>query len=282
LKSIGGQPNRFPAGESRVRFAGSPQLVASVAVQFRQLLPDQRPVEIEDLLGSLKLGSQASDDRPYTVVNFVSSADGRATLEGRSGGLGDDGDRAMFHGLREQVDAVMAGTGTLRTERYGRLLGKPERRQRRAERGLAPEPLACMVTRSGEVPTGIPLFAEPEALVAVFSPVEVDVAGCAAQVKVVRLDPGELTLTTVLRALRRDFGVRSLLCEGGPTLFASMLAEGVVDELFLTMAPLLAGGGMEPAITAGPELADPAALSISWLLEREASLYLRYALRQSS
>src|SRR5689334_7850681 len=99
-----------------------------MAVRFRQLLPDAGAVEVEDLLGSLDLAARAPDDRPLTVVNFVSSADGRATVKGRSGGLGDDGDRAMFHGLRERVDAVMAGTRTLRTESYGRILGRPERR----------------------------------------------------------------------------------------------------------------------------------------------------------
>ncbi len=251
-------------------------------MQFRQLLPDQGPVEIEDLLGSLELGAQAPADRPYTIVNFIASADGRSTLGGRSGGLGDEGDRAVFHGLREHVDAVMAGTATMRTEAYGRILGKPERRQRRTERGTSPEPLACLVTRSGDVPTDIPLFAEAEANVAVFSAAEVELAGCQAQVKVVRLDPGELTLTTVLRALRNDFGINSLLCEGGPTLFGALLAEGVVDELFLTVAPLLAGGGTGMPITSGPELPEPARLVINWLLEREGSLFIRSALRESA
>ena len=86
----------------------------------------------------------------------------------------------------------------------------------------------------------------------------------------------ELTITTALRHLRREQGIRSLLCEGGPTLFAAMLEEGVVDELFLTLAPKLAGGGTEPTITGGPELPGPAPLTVRWLLERQDSLYLRF------
>jgi riboflavin-specific deaminase-like protein len=248
-------------------------------MEFRQLLPEPANVEIEHLLSGLELADRASDGRPYTVVNFVSTVDGRATFGGRSGPLGDDGDRATFHGLREQVDAVLAGTVTLRTERYGRVLGKPERRQRRVERGLSPEPIACVVTRSGDVPTDIPLFGEPEAKIVVFSPTEVDVGHCAAAVEVVQLDPGELTLTTALRRLRSDYGVRSLLCEGGPTLFGSLLQEGVVDELFLTVSPKLAGGGRGPTVSSGPELADPQETRLAWLLERHGALYLRYTLR---
>jgi riboflavin biosynthesis pyrimidine reductase len=248
-------------------------------MDFRQLLPEAGTVEIERLLGSLELATHAPPERPYTLVNFVSSVDGRATIGGRSGPLGDDGDRATFHGLREQVDAVLAGTVTLRTERYGRILGKPERRQRRIERGLSPEPIACIVTRSGDIPTDIPVFDEPEARVVVFAPTEVDTDDCAAAVDVVRLDPGELTLTTALRRLRADFGVGSLLCEGGPTLFGALLHEGVVDELFLTVSPMLAGGGRGPTISSGPELADPQGVRLEWLLERNGALYLRYRLR---
>jgi riboflavin biosynthesis pyrimidine reductase len=245
-------------------------------MDFRQLLPEPGNVEIESLLASLDLAAHAPLERPYTVANFVSTIDGRATLGGRSGPIGDDGDGVTFHTLREQVDAVLAGTVTLRTERYGRILGKPERRQRRRDQGRSPEPIACVVTRSGEIPSDIPLFAEPEARIVVFSPTDIDVDHCPAEVEVVRLDPGELTLTTAMRRLRSDYGVRSLLCEGGPTLFGALVREGVVDELFLTLSPKLAGGGRGPTITSGPELTDPPGIRLQWLLERHGSLYLRY------
>lgn len=258
-------------------------------MKFQRLLPKPGATEIGDLLESLFLERRAPATRPYTIVNFVASADGRATIGGRSGPLGDDGDRALFHCLRQQVDAVLAGTATLQAERYGPILGKPpissERRQRRGRRGLSPEPLACIFTRSGAVPADIPLFADPESKIIVFSPPDVDFAGSAdldhagsaAQVTVVRLDPGELTLTTALRRLRAEHGVRTLLCEGGPTLFGALLAEGLVDELFLTIAPKLAGGGRGPTISTGSELAAPAGLRLEWLLERHGSLYARYS-----
>jgi riboflavin-specific deaminase-like protein len=236
-------------------------------------------VDVAALLSTLPADLEPPGDRPYTLANFVASADGRASVEGRSGGLGDDGDRAMFHGLREQVDAIIAGTSTLRAENYGRLLGKSERRGRRRAAGREAEPLACIVSRSGDVPTEIPLFAEPEARIVVYTTRAIDLSAAAAQVEVVVLGDDELSLSEALRRLRTDHDVRTLLCEGGPTLFGALLGENLVDELFLTLAPKLAGGDDEPPITSGRTLDPPRELMIRWLLERNGSLYLRYSLR---
>jgi riboflavin-specific deaminase-like protein len=230
------------------------------------------------LLSSLNLAGRAHPHRPYLIVNFVSSADGRAAFQGVSRQLSDPADREMFHGLRERVDAVLVGTGTLRAERYGRLVRDPERRHRRAGSGLSPEPLACIFSRGGDIPTDIPLFAEPAARVLVFTPAQPDTSEVAAQVEVVRLDPGELTLTTMMRRLRSDYDVRSVLCEGGPTLFGALLQEDLVDELFLSLAPKLTGGGRAPGITSGQPLPELRRLSLVWAIESESSLYLRYAL----
>jgi 5-amino-6-(5-phosphoribosylamino)uracil reductase len=235
-------------------------------------------VEIGELLSSLDLAARASAELPYTIVNFISSADGRASFQGRSGAFGDEADRELFHGLREQVDAVFVGTRTLRMEHYGRLLRKPERRRRRGRAGRTPEPLACIVTRSGDVPLEAPLFSEPEQRVVVFTPMELEVAELDAQVELVVIDPGELTLTTVFRRLRSHHNVRSLLCEGGPTVFGSLLREGLVNELFLTLAPKLVGGGASPTIASGPEPLELTTLRPVWLLEHDGSLFLRYAL----
>jgi 5-amino-6-(5-phosphoribosylamino)uracil reductase len=252
-------------------------------VTYRRLLPDAAcEIDADALLDELFAGLRAPERNPYTLVNFVASVDGRATIDGRSGGLGDDGDHALFHGLRERVDAVLAGPVTMQAENYGRILGRPERRRRRLERGSSAEPLACTLTRSGNVPTGIPLFQTPEARVIVFAGAQAGLRrrldDCPAQIELVELAPGELTLSTALRRLRTDYGVRTLLCEGGPTVFGALLAERLADELFLTLAPKLAGGGHGPTITNGPELAEPAGLRLRWLLERDQSLFARYAI----
>ncbi len=246
---------------------------------LRRLFPAPGAIDVRSLVAELDLEPRALVDRPYTIVNFVASADGHAAFRGRSRWLSDEADRELFHGLRERVDAVMAGTGTLRAERYGRMVRDPERRERRAASGLHPEPLSVVFTRSGDVPTGIPLFTDPGSRVVVFTPAALDSSGLAAAVDLVRLDPGELTLTTMMRRLRSAYDVRTLLCEGGPTLFGALLQENLVDELFLSLAPKLTGGGTAPAITAGPELAELCAMSLVWALELDGALYLRYALR---
>jgi riboflavin biosynthesis pyrimidine reductase len=249
------------------------------AVHFNSLLPPAGTVEAEALIAGLELESGAGTGRPYTLVNFVASADGRAAFEGRSGPLGDEGDKVVFHALRERVDAVLAGTGTLEAERYGRILGRPQRRERRIAAGRSAEPLACVISRSGRIPLDAPLFAEPEARVALFAPAPPDLTQVAATVHFHTLDPlSPRPLSHAMAVLRTEHDVRSLLCEGGPTLFASLLAEGLVDELFLTIAPLLAGGASGPAVTAGPPLPELARLRIRWLLERGNSLFLRYAI----
>lgn len=245
-------------------------------MEFRQLYPEPGSFEETDGFAGLGLADLPKDRRPFTIVNFVSSIDGRATFQGRSGALGDDGDHALFHGLREWSDAVLAGTRTLATERYGRIITSAERRERRLAGGRLPEPLACVVTMSGDLPADIPLFAEPEARIVVFTSTEPRLGSPAARVEVVRLDPGEMTLTSVMRRLHTDYQVSRLLCEGGPTLFGSLLREHLVDELFLTLAPKLTGGGTSPTITSGAELPELRELEPLWVLEREGSLYLRY------
>lgn len=246
---------------------------------LHQLYPEPRLIGIRELLEDLNLAAKAPSDRPYTIVNFVASADGHAAFRGRSRWLSDDGDRELFHGLREHVDAILVGTGTLRTERYGRIVRDSERRHRRAASGLAPDPLACVFSRSGDVPTDIPLFADPASRIVVFTAPALDTSGLAAQVEVVRLDPGELTLTTMMRRLRSHYDVRTVLCEGGPTLFGALLREDLADELFLSLAPKLTGGGNAPSVSSGPELAELRHLELVWTLELASALYLRYALR---
>lgn len=246
-----------------------------MAMTFTQLLPQRRQLSLDALRAALSDLGPLPADRPYTLVNFVASVDGRATVGGRSAPLSDEGDRALFHLLRESVDAVIAGTNTLRVERYGRLIKDAGVRERRSARGLRPEPLAAVVSRSGQVPYEIPLFSEPEAQIVEFTAAS-EPRPVAAQRELVSLEPGEVRLAEVAHRLRTQHGVRTLLCEGGPTLFGSLVAEGLVDELFLTLAPKLVGGEDNPAILSGPPLPEPAGLGLHWALEREGSLFLRF------
>ena len=210
---------------------------------------------------------------------MVASLDGKATLGGRTAGLGGRADRELFYGLRTQVDAVMAGAGTVRTERYGRLVRDPALRERRRREGLAEDPLACVVSGSLEGLDDLPLLTSPEQRVLVITGAEGE---RVAEERAEHLRtpapegaPGRVDLAAALARLRSDLGVRSLLCEGGPHLNAELLRAGLVDELFLSLAPKLVGGADALTIVAGAALPEPLALAPVWLLEHEGEMFLR-------
>ena len=243
---------------------------------FQPAIPPGPPAPPEAFYTGLGLGDAAPAERPYVVCNFVSSADGKASARGRTALLGGKGDRAMFHLLRTQVDAIVAGTGTLRAERYGVLTREPRLADIRVAEGRAAEPLAVVISRSGDVPFEIPLFDSPESRVIVYTASEITVPECAAQVTVHALGPAAGDLAVVLRSLREDHGVRSLMCEGGPILFSALLAEDLVDELFLTLAPTIVGGD-ELGMTSGESLPDLISLRLVRALEYDGALFVRYA-----
>jgi riboflavin-specific deaminase-like protein len=251
---------------------------------LRRLLPPGKPAGVEQLVGELDLTERAAArrmSRPYLVLNMVSTADGRATLGGRSGAIGNEADKELFHGLRTTIDAVMVGAGTVRAEHYGRLVRDPRRREIRRNRGLTEEPLACIVSGRLALSSEIPLLADPHARVAILTTSEASLAeDCRATVEYVRAArDGILDLQGAMAELHERFGVRTVLCEGGPHLNAQLLAEGLVDELFLSLSPRLAGGdavGETLRILSGPELDPPISLELVSALEHESHLFLRY------
>ncbi len=245
---------------------------------FKRAVPSGSAVPPEDVYTRLALADRALRNRPYVVCNFVTSADGKATAGGRTALLGGDGDRAAFHLLRTQVDAVLAGTRTLRVERYGALVRDQRLMEVRLAEGRAVQPLAVVVSRSGDVPFDIPMFSDSRSRIALYAPPATVVPDCAAEVTVHAMPPAERELVDVLRSLRDEHGIRSLLCEGGPVLFNAMLAQDLVDELFLTLAPSLVGGD-ELSITVGQGLERPIPLRLVWALEQDGHLLLRYARR---
>jgi riboflavin biosynthesis pyrimidine reductase len=218
---------------------------------------------------------------------MVSTADGRASIGGRSGPLGNRADRELFRALRSAVDAVMAGAQTVRSERYGRIIPDERRRRRRRERGSSDEPLACIVSGSLALTDDIPLLADPAAKVVIVTSSASSLPEVGAHVEYVRAGrDGRLDLPAALDELHQRFAVGTLLCEGGPRLNLQLLAAGLVDEMFLSLAPKLAGGapaGSEALrILAGAELKEPVELELLGAQESDSELFLRYRVLASA
>jgi riboflavin-specific deaminase-like protein len=214
------------------------------------------------------------EDRPFVYINMVASVDGRATIDGRAHQLGSETDTLLLTELRALADAVLIGSGTLRAEGYARLVANPERVARRESAGKPGTPIAVLISRRLDLPWDAGLFQAADQPVIVYTDAEHDPPATPAPLEVVRgADPA-----AALRDLRRR-GIEAVLCEGGPTLNRALLAAGLVDELFLTVSPLVTGGADAPRIVEGDDLPAALRLGLRWVLHHEDELYLRYAVR---
>jgi riboflavin-specific deaminase-like protein len=235
-------------------------------------------VDPVDAISGFGWGERAPADRPFLALNMVATADGKAAVEGRTRAISSETDREVFHNLRTQVDAVMAGAGTVRTERYGPIVKTEELREKRVREGLPADPLAIIVSGSLSLPADVPLLQDPDSRVVILTQAQHELDGVKANVDYLRLEGGPFDLRPLLEQLRTDYGIRSVLCEGGPTLNESLLLYGLVDELFLTLAPTIAGGADALTIVAGQPLPELIPVELIWVLEDAGELYLRYGI----
>jgi len=239
----------------------------------RRLLPDAAETTVAEQLAPLDLKPLALPERPYLLLNFATTLDGRAAINGRSGPIGSAVDTEMLQRLRTRVDAVMIGAGTMRAERYGRIVSDPQLRAYRERTGLAHDPLAVIVSNRLELPWDAALFTNGGGRVVVFTASDQEPPQTATRVTIVR-HPDGVELDRAMEWLRKQRGIRSVLCEGGPTLHGRLREGGLADELFLTIAPKVAGGE-GPRILEGA-LPDVDNVELAWLLESESELFARY------
>lgn len=241
---------------------------------MQRLIPNPGPISVDEQLDGYRPWEQPPEERPFVATNFAVTVDGRATIDGRSGPIGSDADTEMLARLRTRFDALMIGAGTMRTERYGRVIGDQAQRERRERLGLPHDPLMVIVSGRLNLPWDAPLFTAGGGRTLIFTSSEADPPETATRLQIVRHE-GEVDLAAALRHLRGEHGVRALLCEGGPHLHAQLWAGGLVDELFLTTAPKLTGAEA-PLILEGEPLPGTAELELAWLLEHDGELFARY------
>ena len=234
---------------------------------------------LPDLAGDLDdiaIGDHYSSNvgSPWLRVNFVSSVDGAATVDGKSRGLGGDADHRVFDILRTLCDVVLVAAGTVRTEGYGAMVLDAAAVEARVAGGLKPQPSFAIVSGSLNLDPSSDVFAKAPVRPLVITTESAPENPALAQVADIvtcgstAVDPVAMVRALVERRLTR------IHCEGGPSLFGALLAADVVDELCLTVSPLLVGG-QSGRIVKG-DLPDLRAMSLAGILRSEDTLLLRY------
>jgi riboflavin-specific deaminase-like protein len=209
--------------------------------------------------------------RPFVFINMVASVDGKTTVDGSERGLGSAADKRVFYELRANADAVLNGANTLRISGSSSLVRDADLVEWRRAHMPRPQGLGAVITASADLPLDAPFFTSRDFEAAVF------VARTAPPERIQRLRQtgravhliaeGNRGVTDTVRILHEAYGVRRLLCEGGATINAALIHQGLADELFLTIAPKIVAGRDSLSVVEGePFHRDtmPALALISW------------------
>lgn len=253
-----------PDGSSRVpRDREAPRLASSLPDRrLRRRVTAHPPGEArigtppDDLY--LDVDAPAAGDRPHVALSMVMAADGAVTVAGRTRRLGGEADGLAFQRLRERADAVLVGAETVRVESYGPVRVDEAARARRRQRGQPPVPPVAVVT-TGRLDPAARLFGgQPRPLVV--TPTGTDTDALEPVADIVRVRGGQRVDLTEALAVLAGRGVSWLTCEGGPRLNHGLMAAGLVDELFVTVAPTLVAG--RTGLLEGGELEPPRSLEL--------------------
>jgi riboflavin-specific deaminase-like protein len=245
------------------------------------LWPPSEAVEVDDAELERIYAYPEPLDAPWVQVNFVSSADGAATVGGRSKGLSSPADQRIFSLGRDLADVILVGAGTVHIEGYGGVERTKSRTERRARLGLSAAAPIAVVTARCSIEPASPLVTDTEVapivLTTAAAPERRRAALSQAGVDVIVAGEHTVDLRKSLAALA-ERGLPRVDCEGGPTLFGSLIAEDLVDQLCLTVSPLLVGGGAS-RIAHGPPTDATRGLSLASALIEDGVLMLRYRRR---
>lgn len=232
----------------------------------------------------------AEPGAPWLRINMVASVDGLVTdAEGRSGGLGADGDRAAFRAQRALADAILVGAGTVRAENYGPHLVHRSVAERRRADGRQQPASVVVVSLSLDLDPGSRLFTDAVTptmiMTSALSPMERR-QQLATVGEIIVAGDDQIDLADGIAQLRSR-GLPHVLCEGGPRLNAALLQANLVDEICLTIAPQILGSNgkrMVDAATPVPAAEvsrlpmEPTALELLGLGRQDDELFIRYGL----
>ncbi|MEZ5282472.1 MAG: pyrimidine reductase family protein [Acidimicrobiales bacterium] len=217
------------------------------------------------------------DGRPWLMVNMIASADGAVTVDGVSGGLGSAGDKDVFGTIRTIPDVILAGAGTVIAEDYGPPSTSVSTRARRLGCGAWPVARIAVVSNSLSVDPAARLFSAGDSrpIIITSEAADADRRNALAEVAdVIVAGTGRVDMTAALTALG-ELGARVVLSEGGPSLNAQLAAEGLIDEMCVSLAPMVVAGDAR-RIVHGAALAEPIDLELRQVLTEDHYLFLHY------
>jgi riboflavin-specific deaminase-like protein len=239
----------------------------------QQIFPTYRQLEPGDLVAAYEYPA----DIRWVRANMVTSLDGAAQgWNGRSGTLSSPADKDVFAMLRALADVILVGAGTARVEKYGPAEPQPEYAAHRRALGQRPTPPIAVVSARLELDPRGPLFSgvgEPTLVLTAEHAPEDRLAELAELAEVIVVGEDRVDLSRALDALV-ERGHNRVLCEGGPLLLGQLVAAGLLDELCLTFAPLLRGGGADRALN-GPTGSD-VPMRLAHILEEDNNLISRW------
>jgi len=246
----------------------------------RQLLPPGCTGQQPDL--AALYAYPADPDRAWVRANMIESADGAAAVDGLSGGLSGPGDRAVFGVLRALADVILVGAGTAREEKYQPARVPPAFAGLRADRAAVPR-IAVLSGRldldlDASLFTGVAADARTIVITSAAAPVDRR-AVTAARAEVIIAGDRQVDVARAVAALAAR-GHRRILAEGGPRLLGQLAAAGLLDELCVTVSPVLAGGQAGRIIQGPSGSGAPARLDLAHLLADDGYLFGRYLVRR--
>ncbi|GAB2979041.1 pyrimidine reductase family protein [Streptomyces pseudoechinosporeus] len=220
-----------------------------------------------------------SGREPWLRANMVSTLDGAAQHDGRSEPISGATDMRIFGTLRGLADVVLVGAETVRQEGYRPARAREDFAALREAAGQGPAPAIAVVSASLELDFTLPLFTSPLVPTllltgAAAAPDRIATAEKAGAQVVIAGDGMGVDPARAVRALG-ERGLHRLLTEGGPRLLGQLVAAGVLDELCLTLSPMLTAGDAQ-RIAGGPRVAVPKRFELTSLLEEAGFLFSRY------
>ena len=235
--------------------------------------------EIDDALAPYAAVDRSTPDgRCWVTAHMVAGLDGCAAVQGRVGALSTAPDKALFADMRTLADVVLVGARTVREEGYGPVRLSERRRAARVAEGLVENPPLAVVSRSLDLDWDGPAFAEAPAdqptIVVTCSAAPADRLARARKVADVLVAGEESVDVDDLMAQLAARGLRRVLCEGGPSWLGELVVAGQVDELCLTIAPMMGGDPLPVAVF--PPGAPLTGFTLQHVLREDDTLFLRY------